>query len=376
MENDHTSSDTNQAVNDTPMEAQEGTTKPESTAAVSHDEASAVNKTDRLEESASSKPSSTTKENEPSEQHVSDRARAKGAPVPPTRASYESDPQSAQSRKRLPKRSIVGIAAAAIAIVVALCVANALGAFHQHTWKDATCTEPKTCTECGATEGDPLGHDYQEQDVAATCTQAGKKIFTCSRCDDQYTEPDGTPATGHTPGDWTFDYTTSKMVQRCTVCGETVDSRDLTRDDIDQAVSTQELTLDSCKKEIQNPNYKALYPDMVAIRVTNHSDKVIRSASVRLCAWDENCYPVACKMAYSFWGNNSSALASLDDINLMPGAAWDSDTEGKGWALDANSTDNIATVKGIVESIDYADGTKWANPYLDAWLGLYENQQL
>lgn len=31
-----------------------------------------------------------------------------------------------------------------------------------HTWKDSTCTAPKTCTACGATEGNPSSHDWQE----------------------------------------------------------------------------------------------------------------------------------------------------------------------------------------------------------------------
>ncbi|MBR4462461.1 MAG: Ig-like domain-containing protein, partial [Erysipelotrichaceae bacterium] len=29
-----------------------------------------------------------------------------------------------------------------------------------HEWTDATCTEAKTCSKCGETEGDPLGHDW------------------------------------------------------------------------------------------------------------------------------------------------------------------------------------------------------------------------
>ena len=27
---------------------------------------------------------------------------------------------------------------------------------HEHTWREATYTEPRTCEECGATEGSPL----------------------------------------------------------------------------------------------------------------------------------------------------------------------------------------------------------------------------
>lgn len=45
---------------------------------------------------------------------------------------------------------------------------------HVHTWKEATCTTPKTCTSCNAAEGSALGHSWKK----ATCTQ--KK--TCTRC--------------------------------------------------------------------------------------------------------------------------------------------------------------------------------------------------
>ncbi|MBO5837555.1 MAG: leucine-rich repeat protein [Oscillospiraceae bacterium] len=43
-----------------------------------------------------------------------------------------------------------------------------------HSYANATCTDPKTCTVCGATEGDALGHDFAD----ATCT-APK---TCKVC--------------------------------------------------------------------------------------------------------------------------------------------------------------------------------------------------
>ena len=47
------------------------------------------------------------------------------------------------------------------------------GEMAEHSWKDATCTAPKTCSACGATEGTPQ-HSWK----AATCT-APK---TCSVC--------------------------------------------------------------------------------------------------------------------------------------------------------------------------------------------------
>ena len=43
-----------------------------------------------------------------------------------------------------------------------------------HTFNDATCTTPKTCSECGETRGSALGHIWRD----ATCTVPK----TCSRC--------------------------------------------------------------------------------------------------------------------------------------------------------------------------------------------------
>ena len=38
-----------------------------------------------------------------------------------------------------------------------------------HVWADATCTQPKTCTVCGKTEGEPLGHEFEDN----ICTRCG-----------------------------------------------------------------------------------------------------------------------------------------------------------------------------------------------------------
>jgi hypothetical protein len=67
---------------------------------------------------------------------------------------------------------------------------------HSHSFQDATCTTPKTCTSCGAVEGEPLGHDYSARTtVYPTCTKKGIKTFTCKGCGDSYTED--IPALGH-----------------------------------------------------------------------------------------------------------------------------------------------------------------------------------
>lgn len=73
----------------------------------------------------------------------------------------------------------------------------------EHVWLDATCTDPKTCKLCGKTEGKPLGHKWEK----ATCT----KPKTCSVC-------------GETEGE-TLEHTwidaTCTEPKKCKVCGKT-----------------------------------------------------------------------------------------------------------------------------------------------------------
>ena len=65
-----------------------------------------------------------------------------------------------------------------------------------HSWKDATCTEAKTCTLCGETEGNALGHSYNAVVTAPTCTENGYTTHTCSVCGDTYTDS-AVSASGH-----------------------------------------------------------------------------------------------------------------------------------------------------------------------------------
>ena len=59
-----------------------------------------------------------------------------------------------------------------------------------HEWADATCTAPVTCALCGMTEGEALGHSWDEGAVtqAPTCTEQGVKTYTCDACGATYTE--------------------------------------------------------------------------------------------------------------------------------------------------------------------------------------------
>lgn len=99
----------------------------------------------------------------------------------------------------------------------------------KHEWKDATCTDPKTCSLCGETEGVPLGHNWSSITCTSpkTCTRCGETVGealghdwikatcteprTCDRCG----EIDG-EALGH---DWVEATCTEPRI--CNRCGET-----------------------------------------------------------------------------------------------------------------------------------------------------------
>lgn len=71
-----------------------------------------------------------------------------------------------------------------------------------HHWQEATCTEPRTCIDCGKTDGEPLGHDYQGGD----CCHAS----ICVRCG----------ASSGILGDHVWAEPTCTEPKTCTVCGK------------------------------------------------------------------------------------------------------------------------------------------------------------
>lgn len=62
----------------------------------------------------------------------------------------------------------------ALVLVCALAL-SACGCKHE-TWNTATCETPKTCADCGATEGEALGHAWADATCVApkTCSNCGK----------------------------------------------------------------------------------------------------------------------------------------------------------------------------------------------------------
>lgn len=78
------------------------------------------------------------------------------------------------------------------------------GGLSDHVYNEATCTTPKTCTICGATIGEAVGHDYLD----ATCTEPA----TCRFCGETSGE-----ALGHDPQNANY-----QAAGVCSICNEVV----------------------------------------------------------------------------------------------------------------------------------------------------------
>lgn len=107
-----------------------------------------------------------------------------------------------------------------------------------HTWIDATCVEAKKCEVCSETEGEALGHDIGAWEVKTppSCAEVGKQYGICDRCKEEYTED--IPKLEHTVGEWTVSVnykvnsdgsvTPGTEALLCSVCSAELETREYT----------------------------------------------------------------------------------------------------------------------------------------------------
>src|SRR5699024_6595431 len=105
---------------------------------------------------------------------------------------------------------------------------------------------------------------------------------------------------------------------------------------------------------IQDPNLKALYPDLYSVTVQNHTEVDIRDYVIALLAWDSNDLPVKIKPHYSFDDGMYIEYVNATDVNLIPGEIYG---ESLGMPLD-ESMEDLSTLKAvIVQYTDFDDQT-------------------
>lgn len=103
-------------------------------------------------------------------------------------------------------------------LTIVMFLSTLAGCSCEHEWSDATCTEPKICTKCEATEGDPAGHSWTD----ATCTSPK----TCTSCNAIEGE-----SLGHIEGEMKYSGTDNidavKVYEaKCERCDKVLDSRE------------------------------------------------------------------------------------------------------------------------------------------------------
>lgn len=149
---------------------------------------------------------------------------------------------------------------------------------HTHTWKNATCTAPKTCKDCGAIEGEANDHDW----ASATCLAPQ----TCKTC-------------GQTAGSVTaHSYENGK----CKHCG---DEKEVVTGDtpVDIVINGKQESVDSYEEAVKALTLKDL-EDMAAgetivLELTNTRTFTAKGDGTFVCSTTKRTYTA--ERVYDFY---------------------------------------------------------------------------
>lgn len=216
-----------------------------------------------------------------------------------------------------------------------------------HVWEEATCTTAKTCAACNETEGEALGHSWAD----ATCTEAK----TCTVCSEKEGE-----ALGHTAGSWTVEKeaTCSEVGSEssvCSVCNETV-SKEIPMVEHTpgewqvkvkatmSADGTEVQTCSVCEKELETRSYEFAPFDIKPLKNKHNFEYDDFTKSWKYYQTYKKNYSDATESITIILFSEDNGT-NIEDIELRAGLYW----------KDASETDwPIDTVEFIVGDKIYA----------------------
>lgn len=167
---------------------------------------------------------------------------------------------------------------------------GSISACTEHTWKDATCTSPKTCSKCNATEGKAIPHTYEiTEKVDAKPGVEGSVTYTCSGCGDTYSETiEALPEHTHTPVEIPAVLPTPSKVGytagvKCSECDEVLEAPvEIPALGIDPnyTIYTAALNLNDCLNMIYKTTIPAGYANPYMVFVFNGQETTVTEYTV------------------------------------------------------------------------------------------------
>ncbi len=143
------------------------------------------------------------------------------------------------------------------------------------------------------------------------------------------------------------------------------------QEEMKNAKDEQIIIVENAKIVEQDPEHKALYPDMVQVMIRNDSDKTIKNFEVGVLGFDNNGYPLKIRGNFDFSGGRYEFVGNAEDVNVVAG---DRFGENVGWELD--DPHGISQVLACVKSVTFYDGSTWDNPYYEYWIKEYKEKPL
>ena len=159
-----------------------------------------------------------------------------------------------------------------------------------------------------------------------------------------------------------------------TACGQVKEAA--TADNIEQLLTEQDVYCTGFTCQNDNDQYQGGDRWKSACvhggTLVNNTDNEYRSATIYVCGFDEDGWPVSWRFFSCVDDGDYAAELTADDIKL---AANEKSQLNYYWSNNANPTE-ATQFRFIVAEAELLDGSTWTNPYAEDWLSIYASQKL